>query len=91
MSWFKIRPEREAQGESGGHQTPPTGRCSMEGCYATPSSEISDGGGVAARREGSIPVEAGKVQPQLKPRDRSAIIVGTLAVRSGWGVLSRTA
>ena len=35
-------------------------RCSMEGCCTTPSSELSDGGGVAARREGDIPGEAGK-------------------------------
>ena len=32
-------------------------RCSMEGCCTTPSSEILDGGGVAARREGDIPAE----------------------------------
>ena len=29
----------------------------QQGCCATPSSEISDGGGVAARREGDIPAE----------------------------------
>ena len=80
----------EAQRESGGHQSPSTAGAAWRAAVP-PSSELSDGGGVAARREGSIPVEAGKVQPQLKPRDRSAIIVGTLAVRSGWGVLSRTA
>ena len=32
-------------------------RCSMEGCCTTPSSEPSDGGGVAARREGDVPGE----------------------------------
>ena len=32
-------------------------RCSMEGCCTTPSSELSDGGGVVARREGDVPAE----------------------------------
>ena len=51
--------ERGAQGESGGEQSPPTkgatGRAAVP-----PSSELSDGEGVAARREGGIPAEAGK-------------------------------
>ena len=82
--------EGGAQGQSGGHQSPPIAGAAWR-TDVSPSSELSDGRGVAARREGNILAEAGKVQPQLKPRDRSAIIVGTLAVRSGWGVLSRTA
>ena len=60
MIWLKTRPEGEAQGESGGHQSPPTAGARMEGCCTTPSSELFDGGGVAARREGDIPGEAGK-------------------------------
>ena len=32
-----------------------------------PSSEISDGGGVAARREGDIPAEAGKYSSSRSP------------------------
>ena len=42
-------------------------RCSMEGCYATPSSEPSDGGGVTARREDRIPAEAGKYSSNRSP------------------------
>ena len=82
---MKASIERGAQGESGGDQSPltegATGRAAV-----SPSSEISDGEGVAARREGGIP--RWEVQQQLKPRDGS-IIVGTLTVRSGRGILSR--
>ena len=63
---MKTSIEREAQGESGGDQLPPTtgaaGRAAVP-----PSSEFSDGEGVAARREGDIPVEAGKYSSSLSP------------------------
>ena len=42
-------------------------RCSMEGCCTTPSSEHSDGGGVAARRGGDIPGEAWKYSSNRSP------------------------
>ena len=116
MSWLKTRPEGEAQGESGGRQSPPITGAAWRGtvphyrqkslmleawlhagrvipaeklastaaaevlrrehghgkrvwweadathswhrgCCDTPSSEISDGGGVAVRREGDISAE----------------------------------
>ena len=53
------RPEGEAQGESGGHQSPPTAGAAWRAAVP-PSSELSDGEGVAARREGGIPAKAGK-------------------------------
>ena len=49
----------EAQAESGGHQSPPTAGAAWR-VAVPPSSELSDGDGVAARREGGIPAEAGK-------------------------------
>ena len=49
----------KVQGESGGHQSPPTAGAAWRGAVP-PSTELSDGGGVAARREGNIPAEAGK-------------------------------
>ena len=56
---MKTSIERGAKGESGGAQSPPTegaaGRATVP-----PSSEFSDDQGVAARREGGIPAEAGK-------------------------------
>ena len=57
---MKTGIERRAQGESGGDQTPPTEDAAGRAAVA-PSSELSDGKeGVAARREGGIPAEAGK-------------------------------
>ena len=51
--------EHGAQGESGEDESPPTegaaGRADVP-----PSSELSDGEGAAARREGDIPAEAEK-------------------------------
>ena len=47
----------EAQGESGGHQSPPTAGAAWRAAVP-PSSELSDGEGVAARREGGIPAKA---------------------------------
>ena len=53
--------EREAQAESGGDQSPPTaGAAEKAAVPPSSSSELSDGEGVAARREGGIPAEAGK-------------------------------
>ena len=56
---MKTSIERGAQEESGEDQSPPTegtaGRAAVP-----PSLELSDGQGVAARREGGIPAEAGK-------------------------------
>ena len=56
---MKTSIERGAQEESGGDQSPLTegaaGRAAVP-----PSSEVSDGEGVAARKEGGIPVDAGK-------------------------------
>ena len=43
--------------ESGGGQSPPT-EGAAGGAAVPPSSELSDGEGVAARREGGIPAEA---------------------------------
>ena len=48
----------EVQGEPGGHQSPPTAGASWRAAVP-PSSELSDGEGVAARTEGGIPAEAG--------------------------------
>ena len=56
---MKISIERTAQGESGGDQPPPTEGAA--GSSAVPSSsELSNGEGVDARREGGIPADAGK-------------------------------
>ena len=56
---MKTSIERGAQGESGGEQSATTegaaGRAAVP-----PSSELSDGESVAARREGGIPADAGK-------------------------------
>ena len=56
---MKTSIERGVQGESGGDQSQPTegaaGRVAVP-----PSSELSVGEGVAARRERDIPAEAGK-------------------------------
>ena len=51
--------EGEAQGESVGHQSPPTAGAAWRAAVP-PSSKLSDGEGVAARREGGIPAKAGK-------------------------------
>ena len=48
-----------AQGESGGEQSPPTESAAGRAAVP-PSSEPSDGEGLAERSEGGIPVEAGK-------------------------------
>ena len=47
-------------------------RCSMEGSCTTPPSELSDGGGVAARREGGIRGEAGKYSSSSRNPTRGA-------------------
>ena len=56
---MKTSIERGAHGESGGDQSPPTegaaGRVAVP-----PSSELSDGEGVAARRADGIPADTGK-------------------------------
>ena len=49
----------EAQGESGGHQSPPTAGAASRAAVPPPS-ELSDGEGVTACREGGVPAEAGK-------------------------------
>ena len=56
---MKTSIERGAQRKSGGHQSPPTGGATRRAAVP-PSSELSDGEGVAARREGGIPAKAGK-------------------------------
>ena len=56
---IKTSIERGAQGESGGDQSPPTEGVTGR-AVVPPSSELSDGEGVAARREGDIPADAGK-------------------------------
>ena len=56
---MKTSLEREAQGGSVGDQLPPTAGAAERAAVA-PSSELSDGEGVAARREGDIPAEVGK-------------------------------
>ena len=56
---IKTSIEREAQGESGGDQSSPTAGAAGRAPVPT-SSELSDSEGVAARREGCIPAEAGK-------------------------------
>ena len=53
---MKTSIERGAQGESGGDQSPPTESVTGRAA-APPSSELSDGEGVAACREG-IPADA---------------------------------
>ena len=63
----------------------------MEGCYTTTPSDLSDGRGVAARREGNIPAAAGKYSSSSSPAIGIQSVVVTLAMRSGWGVLSRMA
>ena len=55
---IKTTIEREAQGASGGDQSPPTAGAAGRAAVP-PSSDLSDGEGVAARRDG-IPAEAGK-------------------------------
>ena len=63
---MKTSIEHEAQGESGGDQSPPI--AGTEGRAAVPpSSELSNGEGVAARKEGGIPVEVGKYSSSLSP------------------------
>ena len=56
---IKTRLEGEAQGESGGDQSPSTAGAAGRAAVP-PSSELSDGEGAAARREGDIPAEAEK-------------------------------
>ena len=63
---IKTTIEREAQGASGGDQSPPT--AGAAGRAAVPSSsELSDGEGVAARRGGDIPAEARKYSNSQSP------------------------
>ena len=60
MVEMKTSIERGAQGEPGGDQSPPAEGAAGRAA-APPSSELSDGEeGVAAHREGGIPVEAGQ-------------------------------
>ena len=59
MVEMKTSIERGTQEESGGDQSPPTEGAAGWGAVP-PSSEVSDGEGVAARKEGGIPVDAGK-------------------------------
>ena len=56
---MKTSIEREAQGEFSGDQSPPTAGAAGRAALP-PSSGLSDGEGVAPRREGGIPAEAGK-------------------------------
>ena len=56
---MKTTIERETQGEPDGDQSKPTDGAARTAAVL-PSSELSDGEGVAARREGGIPAEAGK-------------------------------
>ena len=51
--------ERETQGEPDGDQLKPTDGAARTAAVL-PSSELSDGEGVAARREGGIPAQASK-------------------------------
>ena len=63
---MKTSIERGAQGESGGDQSPPT--TDAAGRAAVPTLDFSDGKeGVPARREGSIPAEAGKCISNYSP------------------------
>ena len=50
-------------------------RCSMEGCCTTLSSELCDGGGVAARREGDVPGEAGKYSSSSRTKSYDGSMV----------------
>ena len=56
---MKTSIERGAQGESGGDQSPPTEGAARRAAVP-PSSELSDGEGVAAHREDGIPADAEK-------------------------------
>ena len=56
---MKTSIERGAPGESGGDLSPPTEGAAGRAA-APPSTELSDGEGVAARGEGGIPAESGK-------------------------------
>ena len=56
---MKTSIEGEAQGQSGGHQSPPTAGAAWTAAVP-PSSEFSDSEVLAACREGGIPAEAGK-------------------------------
>ena len=56
----------EAQGDSGGHQSQPTAGAAWRAAVP-PSLELSDDEGVAARREGGIPAEAGKYGSRSSP------------------------
>ena len=53
---IKTRLEGEAQGESGGDQSPSTAGAAGRAAVP-PSSELSDGEGVADRNEDDIPAE----------------------------------
>lgn len=57
---MKTSLELEAQEESGGEQLQPTVGAAGTDAVLPISSEISDGEGVAARREGDVPAETGK-------------------------------
>ena len=59
----------EEQGESDGHQSPPTAGAAWRAAVP-PSSELSDGEGVAARREGGIPAAAGTYSMQAAQAPR---------------------
>ena len=62
----------EAQGEFGGHQSPPTDGAAWT-ATVPPSSEFSDSEVLGASREGGIPAEAGKDSSISSPamRDQS--------------------
>ena len=55
---MKTSLEREAQGESSGEQPQPTAGAGGRNAVP-PSSDLSDGKGVAAHRKGDVPAEAG--------------------------------
>ena len=61
----------------------------MVGCCTTPSSELSDAGGVAARREGNIPAEAGKYSRISSPAIAVQSWAPSPCVADGGGVESR--
>ena len=66
LAGMKTGREREAQGESGGEQSPPT--VGAAGSNAVPpSSHPFDGDGVAPRRENDVSPEAGKYGSSQSP------------------------
>ena len=79
---MKTSTERGAQEESGGDQSPLTegaaGRAAVP-----PSSEVSDGEGVAARREGGISAEDGKDSSSSSPAMRVLSLAPSPCVADG--------